>query len=492
MEEKEIRPAILRLFYDMINADGIIHDEEIAYLEYLKEKYGILPADKDGTITYEAHKMTFSDALMRLKKWKNSDVYSYRESYDKNKGKIYPYSVYNIQSDLLKLAISDKDNSPIETLIMLAYDYVVIDEKATSFACKERELRFSKKEIIYIEDKKDRYELINDEITNNYTLISDKLKLHGFEFVYIPHERESLLKKEKEGILKNVIRFIHPINVKSIEDAGNIVNELKEITTDKFIKYYFNKNNISKTFSPSILIKLKKTRVAQEHSITKYESYSNFLMIPIENNVVNTINVFTEKYLSLLGSYTCNVLLSSNEMINGHGFHKTLLNYLVYKSFSGEIETLIIDYEKKRKEYIEFVGINQKCHLTSSEIAVYVIILVMTYFKEYGGLYRDGKNIEPKVLEKIQDVYRDIADEGDMDIYTSIKSIIPKINSKIGKVPRLETYINYQINNPRQSRRAIPNNLKYSLNLNFNIVRFKFEGKTMSLDEWIERYWKKQ
>ena len=488
MKAQEIRPSILRLLYDMINADGIIHDKEIEKLEKLKEKYKIYPKDNDGSITYEAHKLTFSDALEKLIKWKHSEEYLYWEKTCKSQCKPFLFSVENILSDLSILATSDGDESSSEVLILLAYKYIVINEKATCFSCKERDLRFSKKEIIYIENEYN--EQINNDIINNIELISYKLKLLGFDFIHIPQVRELLLEKDKQDLLKYAIRFMHPISVKDIDEAKVLSKELQKTTTDKFIKWYFNKNNINKSFSPSILIKLKKTRVAKEGTKTRYESFSDFLMIPIEHNIVNTIDSFTKMYLKRLETYTCNTVLNSNEMINGQGFHRTLLNYLVYKSFSGKVEEIIICYEEKRKEYIEFKGINQKCHLTSSEIAIYIIVLVMTYLKEYGGLCRDITHLDSKELGIIQNIYRNIANEDGKDIYTSIKTIIPKINKKITEVNKLEEFVCYQINNPRLSKKSASDNLKYSLNLNFNMVKFRFEGDiTMSLDEWIKRYW---
>lgn len=490
MEAKDIKRAILRLFYDMINADGIIHDKEIKILEDLKKKYNISKDDDDGKLTYEAHTMTFSDALLKLKDWKKDKSYSYNVNLSKNKNKTYLYSVENIQKDLLSLAESDKNLSSLETLILLAYYYVVINESATCFSCLERNLRFSKKEIIYVESAYDK--TINKEIQDNHTLISDKLKLHGFEFVYIPYEKDFLIKKNTDGLLEYAIRFIHPINVRDMKKVNILVDELKNVKTSEFIKWYFRKNDIGVSFLPSILVKLKKTRVAKEGTKTQYESYSDFIMISIKDSIIKTIDNFMCDYIKHLERFTCNAILSSNEMINGHGFHRTLLNYLVYKSFSGKVEELIINYEEKRNEYIEFKGIDQKCHLTSSEIAVYVIVLAMTYFKEYGGLCRDRNMIKENVLEKIQDMYSNISDKD--DIYTSINSIVPKINSKIKHVNKLENFVDYQIENPRRLRNNCNNDLKYSLNINFDIIKFRFCGSDrkdiiMSFNEWIEQYW---
>lgn len=486
MTENDIKPAILRLFYDMINADGIIHDNEIMYLEELKKKYKISPKDDDGSITYEAHKMTFSGALLKLKDWKNSETYLYDKKYH---GANYIFSVENIQLDLLLLAKYDGECAPSELPILLAFEYVVINEKAVCFSCKERDLRFSSKEVLYIENEYD--EKLNEEIKNNHEFISHKLKLHGFEFVHIPFVRNFLLKKDERDLLKYVIRFLHPINVKNINYADVLSKELKEVTTHKFIKWYFNKNSINKSFQPSILIKLKKTIVARVDSITKYETYSDYMMIPIENSVLSTLNGFMDKYISQLGAYKCNTIMMSEaeEMINSHSFHKTLLNYLVYKAFSGEVSELHIYYDERKKVRLEFKGIEQSCHITLSEMGVYIIILVMTY--KYGGLYRCKEKLSASLLNKIQTLYNIIIGGIDKDVYKSIDMMIPKINNKrIKSVQRLEDFNVYQIQSPHKCKKQPFEELKYSLNLNFEIVKFKYEGNvTMSLDEWIKRYW---
>lgn len=475
-----IKPAILRLLYDMINADGVIHDYEIGKLEDLKHKYKIYPKDSDGSITRDAHKITFSYALEILKEWKHSDQYLYDKKL---------FSVENIQRDLLELAIIDKDISSSETLILIAYDYVVITERAKCFSCKERELRFSKKEVLYIENKYDEH--LNKEINENYTLISDKLKLHGFEFVYVPKVRDFFIEKDRQDLLKYAIRFMHPINVKYIDETKVLSDELKKVTTDKFIKYYFSKNNIQNSIAPSILIKLKKTRIAIQDSKTKYESYYDFLMIPIGHSVFSSIKDLTDNYLRLLGLYNCDISISSSEMINGHSFHKTLLNYLVYKSFSGEVSELILCYGEERKEYIEFKGIKQTCHLSTSEIAIYLIVLVMTY--KCGGLYRKKCKLSESMLKKIQGWYNDLICSSDKDIYTSIDTVVPKINDKIKEVQRLEDSKSYQILKQRKSKSVVSDELKYSLSVNFNMVKIRYysDDKMVSLDEWITEKWDK-
>ncbi|MBR5146036.1 MAG: hypothetical protein IKW54_00210 [Bacteroidales bacterium] len=432
--------------------------------------------------------MTFSSALLKLKDWKKDKTSSYNNIYY---GKNYDiFSVENIQRDLLSLAKNDGECSPSEVPILLAFEYVVIKENAVCFSCKDRLLRFSKKEILYVENEyNDKF---NDEIRDNYENISNKLKLHGFEFVYIPKVKEFLIKKDECDLLKYAIRFMHPINVKNIDKADGLRNELKSVATDRFIKWYFNKNNINKSFVPSVLVKLKKTMVVKVDSKTQYESYSDYMMIPIENSVLSTLGDFVDKYMYQLKSYKCNLILMSEaeEMINSHSFHKTLLNYLVYKSFSGEVSELHICYDERKKERIEFKGIEQLCHLSASEMAVYIVVLIMTY--KYGGLCRcKDRILEPSLMGKIQHLYNDIVRYSeDKDIYTSINTVIPKINKKITEVQRLEDFNVYQIKNPHICKNHPLDELKYSLNLNFGIVKFKFEGNVvMSLDEWIKRYW---
>jgi hypothetical protein len=121
-------------------------------------------------------------------------------------------------------------------------------------------------------------------------------------------------------------------------------------------------------------------------------------------------------------------------------------------------------------------------------MGVYIIILVMTY--KYGGLYRCKEKLSASLLNKIQTLYNIIIDGIDKDVYTSINTMIPKINNKIKLVQRLEDFNVYQIQSPHKCKKQSFDELKYSLNLNFEIVKFKYDGNdTMSLDEWIKRYW---
>ena len=45
----EFRIAILRIMYDIVNADGFIDDTEINALEELKKKYGIVLNGQENT-----------------------------------------------------------------------------------------------------------------------------------------------------------------------------------------------------------------------------------------------------------------------------------------------------------------------------------------------------------------------------------------------------------------------------------------------------------
>ena len=71
MQLEEFKIAVLRVFYDIVNSDGIIDDNEILFLENLKEKYGVLYSDGTENIELvtKAHQITFVGALGQLKEW---------------------------------------------------------------------------------------------------------------------------------------------------------------------------------------------------------------------------------------------------------------------------------------------------------------------------------------------------------------------------------------------------------------------------------------
>ena len=152
MQLEDFKIAALRVFYDIVNADGIIDVKEIRLLEELKKKYGLISNDghEDVVLLDKAHSKTFSEALTDLYEWKYSE--SNNEYAEK-------YSLRELYLDAKELANIDSDCSANEALLLLSLQYMLDDEKNIGLgvrviSCKTRNLRFSKHEILYVEDEK--------------------------------------------------------------------------------------------------------------------------------------------------------------------------------------------------------------------------------------------------------------------------------------------------------------------------------------------------
>ena len=154
---EDFKTAALRVFYDVINADGIIDDAEILCLEKLKECYGILCSDgtENLELVKKAHKLTFAQALNILKEWKkqyetnsNGDVITNLNILPKHQ------NTRELYNDVVKLATCDGGCSEKEALLLLAMDYIldddnIDDEVARIISCKKNGLKFAGDPLIH-------------------------------------------------------------------------------------------------------------------------------------------------------------------------------------------------------------------------------------------------------------------------------------------------------------------------------------------------------
>ena len=305
MQLEDFKIAVLRVFYDIVNSDGIIDDNEILFLEKLKKKYGILYSDETENIELvtKAHQITFVGALGQLKEWKKE------HEFDENGKRLHKnllpkYNTDNLYNDARDLAQCDGDCSETEALLLMALWYILIDnEGAIGVACKTKNLKFSRSEIVYAEHQ---YEDCNDELQDaiRISLIKSKLKLIGFDFIYIP-DAVKFLRRKNEGarvqgcdeyestnsMLSKMMMFSHPMFLQTPNDSKRFTEELIQVTTADFVNDYLLENNENPEIVPSIVIKLKTSRIPakSKSGIIQHEKYLNFLLIAIENDVLSTV-----------------------------------------------------------------------------------------------------------------------------------------------------------------------------------------------------------
>ena len=453
MQLEDFKAAALRVFYDIVNADGIIDINEVNLLDGLKKKYGITShnGQENPVLIKNAHSITLGEALTRLAQWKHADKYSADEVYE----------------DALCLASSDGDCAANEASILLAMQYLLkdnCDEQAKVISCKTRDLKFSKNEIIYIAD--DDYpeeEQLQDEGTLDY--ITSKLKLYGFDFIYIPQvvkfltqtleetkkqlqdegtldyitsklklygfdavcisQVEKILAKTSEktinlgnetnandSILSKIMMFTHPLLLSNADDIKQFTDSLKTVTTSEFTEYYFGKqgNACADIYGAWLMLKIATSRkiLAEENGHIEFESYNDFLLIPFGENVIGIVNKFLKKYIELANCISKPVVMYSNERVHSKGFHKTILDYVMYKSRT--LNKIVLDLSVRK---IIFEGLGEFFQLPLAQFALYLFIIARKegvtscsddkqQYLEYSNLYEaltnDKKELHPKTI----------------------------------------------------------------------------------------------
>ena len=160
--DEKTKIAIARIVSDIINADGIIDSEELDILQKIKFDYGL-----NRTHFRKIMTMTLSAAI--------NQIVSVDWSYSEKDGSM-------LCDDLNRLASIDGRVAHNEAMICLALRYALYFQGAHVFDYNKYGMRFSKKEIIYIENE---HSELNKEITEFYDSVCNVLGMYGFKFVYI-------------------------------------------------------------------------------------------------------------------------------------------------------------------------------------------------------------------------------------------------------------------------------------------------------------------
>lgn len=177
---QDFKKAITRLFYDMINADGIIEDDEITFLEELKRKYGISAED-----VARAHQITTAEAIKILKDWKINEECNrskWIESDDES-NESYKYTTDNAFKDIDAISGCDNDRDINEAKLLAALTLCLSTQNgkfiydAIPIKYREKNLRFARREIIYLSSEP--HPEIDEVIRNSRKYIECLLAIYG-------------------------------------------------------------------------------------------------------------------------------------------------------------------------------------------------------------------------------------------------------------------------------------------------------------------------
>lgn len=181
---KNEKASLMRVVADLIKADGIIDCKEISYLEKMRARYHIAPDDE-----CMAEKLTFADALHILLQ---SDA-ALRQQ---------------LITDFTEVAMSDNYCARAEALLILALRYCLENENNESvsmLSVNNDYMQFDDTQILYVECQYDAH--VNGCIEAHYDELASKIRLAGFDFVYIPRLQYDSIQPE---VLFQTIKFLYP------------------------------------------------------------------------------------------------------------------------------------------------------------------------------------------------------------------------------------------------------------------------------------------
>ena len=281
MSKKEFNKAAIRIFCDMILADGYIAKEELVEFAKIAKDYRLLDTHKNLKTTDVAHKQPFSPHLLGsfdAKIIQEAYTISFAQALEniKSWNKDHHDDVSLFVKQLSALSQADGECSPNEARIRLAVQYLI--EKDAFVFSVNKDYKFSKKEVIYIENDisddniikiveadcqknelsdiwigyeeyklsfdnrsnktnsfqaylSDYYNKINRELKANYLHYQRELKLLGFDFVYIPQTIDNLNRfGEGTELIMPTLQIINPVKLYGRE-FERVIKILKEIKT---------------------------------------------------------------------------------------------------------------------------------------------------------------------------------------------------------------------------------------------------------------------
>lgn len=432
MDKSDFKKAACRLFYDMINADGIIDDDEIVHLDMLKSKYGI--SDDD---VINAHKITTSQAIAILKLWRE-DCESIKS---KTNGGLYLAT--NIIVDLAEISGCDGDRDLNEAKLLSAVNLCLSDINATPIRYKESKLRFSKREIVYLNCEEDKF--IEKQISDSRRYLGCLLAVYGYDFIFIPEIVRFLNSKlERKGNividrLTPIIKFTNPLYLTKGEKAETFASAINNVTTAQFSKDFVHDAGLNDELGPSLLVKIKTSSLPDKdaNGNPTFVKYSDFIAIPIETSVEAALQILPMMILSHTRNITSIVRRQLMEKLYCKGFHQTLIDYVVSHSETARSEKIVFKLSNKKNErgidlnlpHVPFIELTQK------EMSIYLLIIYLSsrHRNKAAGLPMRLSKSSESLFKSFY--YQITAKDGDLG--TGLSTQISNLRSKIDELSQL-------------------------------------------------------
>ena len=346
--------AFARVMSDLIEADFIVEEREMAFFKNIISKNGL---NIKESMLVEAKKRTLAQAILTLKEL------------DK-KGRA------EIVTHLKTLALSDGTCVPMEAALIFALEQA-LEHDAQIYSVPARDIGINNMQVIYIENENKT--ATAKAIEKNFRSISNELALAGFDFIHIPFIVDDF-KSMSSCYLTDVVRYMIPSA--SQEKINSICYDLQNMTTSRFCRdllYKKIKLPLSDV-APSLLIKICDSAciVPYSNADTERINYANFIRIELDGDVMATIRRIADAYHSMVNCPITVNRMPYNHRFMYYGFHRSLFDLIAYTKEQKEYN-LVFDLIGKRAEVCfeptDRSGERIILKLTPQEIALYLLIV---------------------------------------------------------------------------------------------------------------------
>lgn len=426
---KDQRIALARIVYDLIMADKIIDDEEVA-------KFAKLFGEENNRILFhKAQELTFAKAIKLLTQPSddNNDNEVIRKVHADQRRR-QAEKAANIVSET---ASSDGFCAPSEAILLLAIAYFLKKNNATyskydiqSF--KLTDIFIGKRFVLYVDNNASSKSL---EVEQNYDLIVNLLASIGFQFIYIPKIVEQYKKKGLE-MFKAMSMYIFPdIPEDKVED---VYNNIMQMDTKSFVKDYLNEKLGFDIICarPSLMVMLGRSSVIGKNISDKglvYETNANFLKINIgEEKVVNVVGDLVHDFNKFV---TFNFHIDFNpakDKLLYHGIHKAFFRMVALAKNNPQ------QYNINISTNLHAVFINDyKLPLAKGKTAIYIMILCRSFFGDKKGvpMKKVFKTLEVEDQERLQTQYEWIcAHLSNNQEVTQLSPLYPNVVNRISEI----------------------------------------------------------
>lgn len=433
MRNSEFNIAASRLIYELIGADGYVSDRELMIMDaILSKKYKF----DDPSRAVEINGITFSKALTTIRSW------YFKEDVNKLMDEL------KLIAGVGKVDYNDKIPklkgfcSLNEAWILLAIEYAIDNDDVKIFSFDKKEYRFSKSEIIYLENNNSNSKIYN-ELNFFYSEYKAKLALCGLDLVYIPKVCDYFKMKREERKLKLLMRYVNSFHKHDDADAQKIIDNIDSFTTQKFTEELLFKNqDIYNELQPSLLLKIGTSTIIRNN---KSHSCNDFLLIPIKESVGKTI----ESLIKTFRGYTNDTRLpkkrDNGNSFKLHGFDRTFLNFVMTNVLSTEIITKILfdfSYDNKNVVFVFNDQKTTKISLGNKQMCLYLLIIIFTIYKKGVPLKRKFKiknSFKTDVEKVFLSIYGKVRANSHCELYSQsgdLATDLNRLDNKMKAVPK--------------------------------------------------------